>query len=96
VQALAAALAPLGVAADDEPALGGADVRPLRALGVPVVDLKQDMTRYFDVHHTADDTLAQIDSEGLAQASSAFATVAWIAATMAGDFGRVPPPDRDR
>lgn len=96
VGALTAALAPLGIAATDEPAFGGADIRPLRALGVPLVDLAQDMTSYFDVHHTANDTYAQIEPEGLAQASSAFATVAWIAATMDGDLGRVATPDREQ
>lgn len=95
LDALTATLAPLGIASSGERALGGADIRPLRALGVPIIDLQQDMTSYFDVHHTADDTYSQIDPEGLAQAASAFATVAWIAATMNGDFGHVAPADRD-
>jgi len=95
LQALALSLAPLGVTTSDEHARGGADVRPLRMLGVPVIDLQQDVSGYFDVHHTANDTFAQIDPEGLAQASSAFATAAWLAATMDGDFGRVAESDRN-
>lgn len=94
-RALAMALAPLGIAASDENAHGGADVYPLRMLGVPVIDLEQDMTGYFDVHHTANDTFAQIDPDALAQASSAFATAAWVAATMDDDFGRIAESDRN-
>jgi hypothetical protein len=87
---LARLLGPLGAEAQDEPAHAGADVGPLKELGVPILDLRQDGTRYFDVHHTANDTLDKIDPGVIAQASAAFATAAWAAAEMDGDFGRVP------
>jgi carboxypeptidase Q len=64
---LATALAPLGIAASREPASGGADIGPLVRSGVPVVDLQQDGTRYFDLHHTPDDTLDKIDPVQLQQ-----------------------------
>jgi hypothetical protein len=95
VRAVAAAVAPLGIRSDDEPAGGGADLRALRALGVPLFDLDQDATRYFDIHHTANDTYEQIDADALAQASAAFASTAWVIADGDDGFGRVPEDDRD-
>jgi Zn-dependent M28 family amino/carboxypeptidase len=83
-------LAPLGVERQDEAGHPGADVSPLLQLGVPVLDLRQDATRYFDLHHTANDTLDKIDPGVLAQAAAAYATAVWAAAEMDGDFGRVP------
>jgi carboxypeptidase Q len=91
---LAKLLAPLGVAREDEAAGAGADVGPLQALGVPILELKQDATRYFDLHHSANDTVDKIDPGVLAQAAASFATAAWAAAEMDGDFGRVPEGQR--
>ncbi|HRK64846.1 MAG TPA: hypothetical protein PLN53_10660, partial [Terricaulis sp.] len=53
----------------------------LRA-GVPVADLSQDGLDYFDLHHTADDTLDKIDPEALRQNVAAWATFAYLAAEM--------------
>ncbi|WP_088185557.1 M20/M25/M40 family metallo-hydrolase [Sphingobium sp. Z007] len=64
---VAAALAPLGVGASTQEAGGGADIAPLVKAGVPVIDLQQDGTRYFDLHHTPDDTLDKVDPEQLRQ-----------------------------
>ncbi len=94
--ALGSVLAPLEVKIDETGAYGGADVSPLRALGVPLIDLEQDFTHYFDTHHTANDTFARIDPVALQQASAAFATAAWTIANMNGDFGRATPDPRDR
>jgi carboxypeptidase Q len=92
--ALARLLAPLDVERDDAPGGGGADVSPLRELGVPILDLRQDGSRYFDVHHTANDTVDKIDPGVYASAAAAFATAAWAAADMEGDFGRVEETSR--
>ena len=67
------ALAPLGIAPSRTPAGGGSDIEPLVAAGVPVVDLQQDGTRYFDIHHTADDTLDKVDRPQLQQNVAAWA-----------------------
>jgi Zn-dependent M28 family amino/carboxypeptidase len=95
-----AAIAPLvealGVRVSDEKAFGGADITPLRELGVPLLDLEQDPARYFDTHHTANDTFERIDPAALSQAAAAFATVAWATAEMDGDFGRVPDAERGK
>lgn len=72
---IAQALAPLGVGAGKEEAGGGADIAPLVKAGVPVIDLNQDGTRYFDLHHTPDDTLDKIDPEQLRQNVAAWAVV---------------------
>lgn len=42
---------------------GGPDIIPLADKGVPLFQLKQDGTDYFDYHHTADDTLDKINRE---------------------------------
>jgi carboxypeptidase Q len=95
LRSVAALLEPLGVPSSDEKAHGGSDISPLRSLGVPIVDLAQDPGRYFDAHHTANDTLARIDSGALTQAAAAFATAAWGIAEMSGYLGRVPEVDRE-
>lgn len=74
---IGAALAPFGVVTGHGEAHGGADIGALVQAGVPAVDLQQDGTRYFDYHHTPDDTLDKIDPAQLRQN-----VVAW-AATLA-------------
>jgi carboxypeptidase Q len=88
------ALEPLHLESGTNAASGGADIRPLREAGVPVLDLSLDATTYFDIHHTANDTLAKIDSKTLDQSVAAFAVAAWLAATKQGDFGRLPVPPK--
>ncbi len=73
-------LAPLGIIPGDNAAFGGADISPLRQAGVPVVTLRQDGSDYFDLHHTANDTLDKIDPEALRQNVAAFAVFAYLAA----------------
>lgn len=84
-------LQPLGIESGDNTANGGSDLGPIRSLGVPVLDLAQDMNSYFDVHHTMNDTLAKVDAKVLDQAVAAYAVAAYLAATKQGDFGRLPP-----
>ncbi|WP_332818632.1 M20/M25/M40 family metallo-hydrolase [Sphingopyxis sp.] len=64
---IAAAVMPFGVTRGKQPANGGADIGALVQAGVPAVDLAQDGTRYFDLHHTPDDTLDKIDPAQLRQ-----------------------------
>ncbi|HEX6928466.1 MAG TPA: M28 family peptidase [Gammaproteobacteria bacterium] len=81
---------PLGIEWGGNEAYGGADIGPLRRLGVPVVQPTQDGTLYFDVHHTENDTLDKIDPAQLNQNVAVYATVAYIAAMAEGNFGRLP------
>jgi Zn-dependent M28 family amino/carboxypeptidase len=91
IDAIREALKPLALEAGGNEGRGGSDLGPLRALGVPILDLSQDATNYFDVHHTSNDTLAQIDAKTLNQVVAAYAVAAYMAASKNGDFGRVQP-----
>ncbi|HEX8225856.1 MAG TPA: M20/M25/M40 family metallo-hydrolase [Allosphingosinicella sp.] len=64
---LADLLAPLGIARGTQAASGGVDLGPWVTAGTAAVDLQQDGTRYFDYHHTPDDTLDKVDPEQLRQ-----------------------------
>ena len=91
IETIAEALAPLDIQYDAEGrAFGGADVGQLRAAGMPVVDLNQDGTRYFDLHHTANDTLDKVDPDQLKQNVAAWVTFAWLAAQAETDFRPLP------
>lgn len=79
-------LAPAGVGPGANDASGGPDVSPLRQRGVPVVTLHQNGWDYFDLHHTADDTLDKIDPDDLAQNVAVYAAFTWMAANTPGGF----------
>ena len=74
--AVIAALNPMGIVAGVAPAQGGTDVEPIiAAQHLAVIDMAQDGTRYFDLHHTPDDTLDKIDPAQLAQNVDAWTAV---------------------
>jgi Zn-dependent M28 family amino/carboxypeptidase len=79
-------LHPLGVGAGNNQAFGGPDVSPLRNAGVPVVDLYQDGSDYFDLHHTPDDTLDKVDPDAVQQNVAAWAATIYLASQMDGGF----------
>jgi carboxypeptidase Q len=86
-QSLMRLLIPIGVVPSSQPpGDGGADVSPLAAAGVPVFLLNQDGSRYFDYHHTADDTLDKINPEALSQNVAAWTALVWLAADGSTDF----------
>lgn len=88
---IAEVLEPLGVEYDaNAPGAGGSDLSAVHAVGMAAVSLHQDATRYFDWHHTANDTLDKIDPEQLRQNVAVYAVVAWLAAQADGDFGSKP------
>ena len=70
---------------------GGSDIAPLKAAGVPTIGLRQDMTHYFDWHHTEADTLDKVDPAELAKSAVAMAYVAWALAGSEPPLPRVPP-----
>jgi Zn-dependent M28 family amino/carboxypeptidase len=88
-------LTPLGLTVEVDPAVGGADTGVLRAAGVPQLDVRQDASRYFDFHHTANDTVDKLSEEQLTQAARAFSSMTWLAAEQQTDFGRVPEGRRE-
>jgi carboxypeptidase Q len=70
---------------------GGADTRPLQNAGVPIVDVLQDMSRYFDWHHTEGDTSDKIDPDDLSRATAAFANLTWALVTAPEVLARTAP-----
>ncbi|HEX7947896.1 MAG TPA: M20/M25/M40 family metallo-hydrolase [Phenylobacterium sp.] len=72
------------------PRSGGSDIAGLMGLRVPFVDFNQDMSRYFDLHHTADDTLDKIDPAELAQNVAVWAAFLYVAANSDVDFRPKP------
>ena len=87
-------LYPIGVLRTNVPETqGGADIGPIVEAGVPVFGLKQDGLRYFDLHHTADDTLDKIDPEQLRQNVAAWAALVWLVADSDVDFRAMHPAE---
>ncbi len=88
---LAALLAPLKVfVAPDAPKHGGSDIEGLQKAGVPVVAVNQDASRYFDYHHSADDTLDIVDRSQLQQNVAAWAALLYWVADGTVDFRTKP------
>jgi Zn-dependent M28 family amino/carboxypeptidase len=56
----------------------GADVHPIVESGVPGYSLEPDGHHYFDVHHTAADTLDVIRPEDLRRNAAVIALLAWV------------------
>jgi hypothetical protein len=78
-------LAPIGASISREQARdGGADLESL--VGVPLAGLAQDGTRYFDIHHSADDTMDKIDPEQMRQNVAVWAAFTYLAADSDVDF----------
>ena len=88
---LQSALAPLGISRGVGVGGDGTDVGPTIALGVGSVDLNQSGVRYFDTHHTPDDTLERIDPEQLRQNVAAWTTMLAIVANAPEEIGPVTP-----
>ena len=80
IRRIAEALAPLGIEPGPTDDASGSDISPLSASGVSTIELCQDATRYFDLHHTADDTLDKVDPEQLRQNVAAWTAMLAIVA----------------
>ena len=96
VEQIHRALAPFKLARGGNEAGGGADLDGLAKLGMPILSPDLDGTNYFDVHHTANDTLAQVDPAALRQSVAAFAISAWLGAQNPGTWERVTTPKPPR
>ena len=90
---LVAALAPLGITKNDKGEADGTDVEATIAAGAPWISLNQDGTRYFDWHHTPDDTLDKIDPAQLKQNVAAWTAVL---ATLSGGIESEPKRGKRR
>jgi hypothetical protein len=88
IEAMAPLLAPLQVALGDNQGSPGPDAAVLmRRNRWSAIELSQDGTDYFDVHHTDNDTLERIDPAALRQNAAAWSVVTWLAAQSATGFG---------
>jgi hypothetical protein len=92
---ISALLAPLGIVRGREAADAGTDLGPWVRGGVAAVDLNQDGTRYFDYHHTPDDTLDKVDPGQLRQNVAAWTALLAAAADAPEAIVAGPPrPER--
>ena len=88
IEAMAPLLAPLQVTLGDNQGNPGPDAAVLmRRNRWSAIELSQDGTDYFDVHHTDNDTLERIDPAALRQNVAAWSVVTWLAAQSALGFG---------
>jgi len=86
IDTMAGLMGELGVSRRSGNTSGGPDMIPLAALGVPAVNLMQDGTDYFDLHHTPDDTFDKVNPEHMRQNVAAWTVFAFIAAEWPGSF----------
>jgi hypothetical protein len=92
---LAASLAPLKIYMDPRPVLfGGSDIEGLAAAGVPEVAFHQDASRYFNWHHSSEDTLDKIDPAQMNQNVAAWAAFLYIVSHSDLSFRPAAAPAR--
>ena len=60
----------------------GTDVEPLLALGAAVGELAPNSQRYFDIHHTAEDSLDKVNPRELHLGAAALAALIWLVDTQ--------------
>jgi hypothetical protein len=90
MQAFRAAIAPLKVIVRaTPPQFGGSDVEGLIEAGAPFVEFNQDASRYFDLHHSADDTLDKVDAAELAQNVAVWTSFLYTVADSDIDFRKL-------
>lgn len=57
---------------------GGADIGPLREQGTALIGLRPDPQRYFNYHHTAEDTFDKVDKRELELGAAAMASLLYL------------------
>jgi carboxypeptidase Q len=82
---ITALLAPIG-ASSMTAGFSGEDVQKLKPAGVPLFGISLDIEHYFDVHHSAADTLDKVDPEHLKKSVAALATMAFVVADRQGSW----------
>jgi hypothetical protein len=87
---IAQAVARFGVSTNTDVAGGGEDIDIAREQKAGVIDLDQDGLRYFDLHHTPDDTLDKIDPVQLRQNVAVWTQVVGI---LANEPGTIRPAE---
>ncbi|MDR1076990.1 MAG: M28 family peptidase [Xanthomonadaceae bacterium] len=92
VQQIADALLPLNIGYIANEGSPGTDIKPISSRGAAWAWLAQDGSDYFDIHHSALDTLDKIVPRKLAQNVAAYAVLAYLAAEADGGFGSASTP----
>ncbi len=67
---------------------GGADIAPMEASGVPTLGYLPDCQRYFDLHHSEQDTIDKVHPRELQLGAATMAAMAYIIADLET---RLPP-----
>ena len=75
-------LAPIGATLVENTGDAPVDVKPMAAHGVPVFGLMQDERTYFNLHHTAADTLDKINPHELAENAAVMVVLGFALADM--------------
>ncbi|MBS1638363.1 MAG: M20/M25/M40 family metallo-hydrolase [Bacteroidetes bacterium] len=57
---------------------GGADISRLRDLGVPLLGIEPDGQKYFDYHHTADDTFDKVNKRELHLSAGIIGSIVYL------------------
>jgi len=93
MKTLATVLAPLSIYVSPEPSrFGGSDIGGLTMAGAPTIAFHQDASRYFDWHHSADDTLDKVDRAQLNQNVAGWASLLYVLANSDVDLHPVQAP----
>ena len=57
---------------------GGVDIGPLKQFGTPLSSFVPDMQRYFDFHHSGNDTFEQVNFREFQMGSAAIASFIYL------------------
>lgn len=57
---------------------GGADIGPLQTQGVPIIGFLPDSQRYFDYHHTQEDTIDKVSKRELELGAASMASLIYL------------------
>jgi Zn-dependent M28 family amino/carboxypeptidase len=95
LRAITAPLETIRAQAVTQAHFAGADITGLQVSGVPSIGLSNDMTNYFDWHHTAADTVDKLDREELALSVAAVTVVAQGLADAKHTLPRTPAASRE-
>ncbi len=60
------------------PGGGGMDISPLKQIGVPLIGFEPDGQKYFDYHHTADDTFDKVNKRELELSAGVIGSIIYL------------------
>ena len=84
---LAKHLAPLGVElSNDNNARAQSDMGLMSDAGMPSMNFAPDGSKYFDYHHTENDTLDKVEPDSLKQATAVYTMFAYFSAQSGVNF----------